>query len=150
MRGHSALTQWGVSPAPAILDTVEMESTVQVSYYIIELGSFIYITLHLVFADINECELKTHNCSYNANCTDTDGSFNCTCTEGFKGDGFNCTGKLLVHEPAVFVQRERVHGSSSLQDNLVATEYCRVGFLHTTRLGVSAHHQTGGVCTPPD
>ena len=27
MRMHSAPTQWGVTPAPAILDTVEMEST---------------------------------------------------------------------------------------------------------------------------
>ena len=120
MRVQTALTQWGVSPAPAILDTVEMESTVQVSYYIIELGSFIYITLHLVSADINECEQETYPCHSNANCTDTDGSFNCTCREGFEGNGFNCTGmcnkhctgKLLVHKPAVFVHRERVHGSS--------------------------------------
>ena len=33
MRMHSALTPRGVSPAPAILVTVEMGSTVQVSYY---------------------------------------------------------------------------------------------------------------------
>jgi len=45
-------------------------------------------------ADINECDLETHTCHSNANCTDTDGSFNCTCREGFEGDGFNCTGKL--------------------------------------------------------
>ena len=43
-------------------------------------------------ADINECELETYPCSSNANCTDTDGSFNCMCREGFEGDGFNCTG----------------------------------------------------------
>ena len=120
MRGHSVLTQRGVTPAPATLATLEMESTAQVRHYIIELGSFIYITLHLVFADINECELETYPCHSNASCTDTDGSFNCTCIEGFEGNGFNCTGmcnkhctgKLLVHKPAVFVHRERVHGSS--------------------------------------
>ena len=50
--------------------------------------------------DINECELETHTCSPNANCTDTDGSFNCTCREGFEGDGFNCTGtKHILHNP---------------------------------------------------
>ena len=27
MRMHIALTQWEITPAPAILDTVEMEST---------------------------------------------------------------------------------------------------------------------------
>ena len=32
MRMHSALTQRGVSPAPATLATLEMESTVQVRY----------------------------------------------------------------------------------------------------------------------
>ena len=51
---------------------------------------FIPIILHS--ADINECELEIDLCSPNANCTDTDGSFNCTCREGFEGDGFNCTG----------------------------------------------------------
>ena len=45
-------------------------------------------------ADINECELETYPCNVYANCTDTDGSFNCTCREGFEGDGFNCTGKF--------------------------------------------------------
>ena len=35
-------------------------------------------------ADINECELETYSCHSNANCTDTDGSFNCTCRELLK------------------------------------------------------------------
>ena len=42
--------------------------------------------------DINECELETYPCHFNASCTDTEGSFNCTCNEGFEGNGFNCTG----------------------------------------------------------
>ena len=51
-------------------------------------------------ADVNECELEIHTCHSNANCTDTDGSFNCTCREGFEGDGFNCTGtKHILHKP---------------------------------------------------
>ena len=36
MRMHSALTQWGVSPALATLVTLEMVSTVQVSCYLID------------------------------------------------------------------------------------------------------------------
>ena len=55
---------------------------------------FIPTTIHS--ADINECELETDLCSPNANCTDTDGSFNCTCREGFEGDGFNCTGIIII------------------------------------------------------
>ena len=53
-------------------------------------ASFMY--LFIQFTDVNECELEAYPCSPNANCTDADGSFNCTCREGFEGDGFNCTG----------------------------------------------------------
>ena len=30
-------------------------------------------------------------CDDNAFCTNTDGGYNCTCNDGFEGDGFNCT-----------------------------------------------------------
>ena len=49
-----------------------------------------------ILIDINECELRTHTCDSNANCTDTDGSFNCTCREGFEGDGLVCTGIIIM------------------------------------------------------
>ena len=45
----------------------------------------------LLSIDINECELETDNCHINADCTDTIGSFECTCNSGFEGDGVNCT-----------------------------------------------------------
>lgn len=44
--------------------------------------------------DIDECQEETHNCSQNANCTDTDGRFYCMCHNGFTGDGVNCTSML--------------------------------------------------------
>jgi len=42
--------------------------------------------------DINECEETHVNCSQRALCTNTDGSYNCTCRSGFNGDGFTCIG----------------------------------------------------------
>ena len=36
MKMHSALTQWGVTPAPATLATLEMDSLVQVSMSILK------------------------------------------------------------------------------------------------------------------
>ena len=45
--------------------------------------------------DVDECELGVHTCDSNASCTDTDGSFNCACIDGFEGDGFNCAGSIL-------------------------------------------------------
>jgi len=44
-------------------------------------------------------------CHSNANCTDTDGSFNCTCVAGFEGDGFNCTGKIEKEQHIVYAYR---------------------------------------------
>ena len=32
------------------------------------------------------------NCDSNAVCTNTDESFNCTCNNGYTGDGFTCRG----------------------------------------------------------
>ena len=45
-----------------------------------------------MISDINECEGITHNCSSNAVCNNTKGSYNCTCKPGYLGDGWNCTG----------------------------------------------------------
>ena len=44
--------------------------------------------------DRNEC-VADPPCSSNAECKNTEGSFMCTCREGFVGDGFNCTGMLI-------------------------------------------------------
>ena len=49
----------------------------------------------LLSIDINECELETDNCHMNADCTDTIGSFECTCNSGFVGDGVNCTSMYM-------------------------------------------------------
>ena len=48
-----------------------------------------------LYLDVDECLDGTHNCDVNANCTDTVGSFECTCVAGYAGDGVrNCTGNL--------------------------------------------------------
>ena len=42
----------------------------------------------LIIIDVNECEAGTHTCDENAECTNTEGSFNCTCQSFYFGDGF--------------------------------------------------------------
>ena len=45
---------------------------------------------------INECEIGAHNCDRHAVCTNTAGSFKCSCSPGWIGDGIKCTGGLEI------------------------------------------------------
>jgi MYXO-CTERM domain-containing protein len=47
-------------------------------------------------ADVDECETGVNNCHENAICTNTDGSFECECAEGFVGDGEMCVDSAMV------------------------------------------------------
>ena len=46
-------------------------------------------------SDIDECSVDSSPCDENANCNNTDGSYSCTCTQGFTGDGATCNGKFV-------------------------------------------------------
>ena len=61
-----------------------------------EILSFYYKTIlpfiNLI-VDINECSLAIDNCDSDAYCTNTNGSFNCTCHKGYSGNGTLCESK---------------------------------------------------------
>ena len=53
------------------------------------------VLLCLPAADLDECALDVDNCTRNANCTNTPGSFFCTCEVGYIGDGaVECIGRI--------------------------------------------------------
>ena len=56
-------------------------------------------------SDINECESEMANdCDVNADCTDTVGSYDCNCSSGYEGDGFNCKGYTSLTNQLQYAQ----------------------------------------------
>ena len=72
-------------------DIVEMEHSVTVCSNVCVCCILIII---IYISDVDECQNDTlNNCDDNADCFDTEGSFNCTCREGYTGSGVQCQGK---------------------------------------------------------
>ena len=44
--------------------------------------------------DIDECVSKANPCDVNANCSNSEGSYSCSCREGFDGNGKTCKGNF--------------------------------------------------------
>ena len=42
-----------------------------------------HVSMTIIIIDINECETNQHNCSDRMNCRNTNGSYECTCKEGY-------------------------------------------------------------------
>ena len=43
-------------------------------------------------SDIDECSADSSLCDENADCTNNEGSYSCTCKQGFTGNGTVCAG----------------------------------------------------------
>ena len=57
--------------------------------------------------------MNMSRCDENAKCSNTDGSYNCSCNDGYQGDGFNCTGN-----ESIFVNILREESQSPVNMNL--------------------------------
>ena len=57
----------------------------------------------LFLADIDECKIGNNSCHENAQCTNTEGSFTCSCNSGYTGDGTECSMVLTVVLLSVWV-----------------------------------------------
>lgn len=57
---------------------------------------YLYNELNSKLVDVDECDSSELNeCSPNAVCNNTEGSYICNCVRGFEGDGKNCTGRKM-------------------------------------------------------
>ena len=53
--------------------------------------------------DINECTRREDTCSDFAQCSNTIGSFECSCLPGYQGDGRVCRGQLGCMVPLILL-----------------------------------------------
>ena len=49
----------------------------------------------VIYTDLDECRSGVDRCSENAICSNTEGSYECTCRNGFIGDGITCLSELI-------------------------------------------------------
>ena len=47
----------------------------------------------IIYTDLDECKLDIHRCSENAKCSNSEGSYDCNCDDGFIGNGITCLSK---------------------------------------------------------
>ena len=61
-------------------------------------NTYLSVCVSFVSTDVDECSSEEHNTCDNegAICTNTIGSFQCECRDGYTGDGYNCTGLLVI------------------------------------------------------
>lgn len=86
---------------------LEMEGHAQVSTSVYEMWRQWYESIFYSsnYVDINECS-EGNPCPANSNCTNTDGSFVCTCLSGFReqhdGSSPQCNGMCLIYVLIIF------------------------------------------------
>ena len=60
--------------------------------------------------DIDECGASSPVCDINANCSNTRGSYICTCRAGYTGDGKTCQGRIKVDITVITTKRADSQG----------------------------------------
>ena len=70
-------------------------------YYFLIFGFILLLSISSILSlftiylpDIDECKSDILRCDVNANCSNTYGSYKCTCKEGYNGTGHVCTGMM--------------------------------------------------------
>ena len=75
--------------------------------------SNVTIAFFPLLLDINECSTNVQNCDANAFCSNSEGSYNCTCRPGYNGNGRSCTGKSYYYYYYYYFSSSSASSSSS-------------------------------------
>ena len=80
------------------LDTWRVEISWEVSSLFANIQRLLILIIPCAFcSDIDECIEGTHTCHSAATCTNTPGSYECTCNAGYHGNGRSCTGEPFLN-----------------------------------------------------
>ena len=79
----------------------------------------------IFFFEIDECQGQKHNCDINARCDNIFGSFNCTCVQGYSGNGVNCSGMTSNSEldGVEYNSRSNPSSYSKSDDYLISNKF---------------------------
>ena len=73
---------------------IDQFSTFLLSSHLNSFGSLYILFFFSKNPDIDECSVDVSPCDENADCTNSAGSYSCSCKQGFTGDGSSCKGML--------------------------------------------------------
>ena len=90
----AVITHWAALCVSVVLDLYQ---TVKIIALVMEFHSWhLEVLIIIIVVDIDECATDTDNCDINADCTNIEGSYTCTCHSLYYGDGFSCSSKILI------------------------------------------------------
>ena len=81
------------------------------------------VKISFVYTDVDECEFAIDNCNENAECINTVGSFICSCSSGFTGDGMICDGMFRMRDELHTIQNSKCEHDIFAED----IDECEVG-----------------------
>lgn len=107
-----ALTLMGATTAPAAMVLLEMAFCAMVCMMPFIDTRSKQFCFEIFLVDTDECEEDIDSCDLNSMCTNTIGSYQCTCNIGFFGNGFHCSeystlaiiGTLFYVQCLLFIQ----------------------------------------------
>ena len=84
--------------------------------------------VEMIFLDIDECVLGNDNCHSDASCINLKGSFNCTCKDGYRGNGSYCKGSHYISffinsTPFSTVFSQQHHNFSSIDQSYIVLNF---------------------------
>ncbi|KAJ8038277.1 Mucin-4 [Holothuria leucospilota] len=71
----------------SMVDEASIEYKEKVSFYCVLLLAGFEALTYLILIDINECTMNETICTTNSECSNTFGSYDCKCLDGYSGDG---------------------------------------------------------------